>query len=298
MRLHGIDIINSQEKVSINGITKSYIIKQIGLDEILLDKSKIFSITNEIKDDKIREVVDKEKTMNPTLGNIKNVKHSIDLIENHPQIRAKPYPIPYGLLEKAKSFVDDLKRQNIVRDSTSSTTSPAFFKIKPNGIELRLLVDYRKLNQNMVIESFPAPSLQDCLAGLSGTTIFSQIDLKSGYYQVLMDPESIPYTSFVLPFGQFEFLRMPFGLANAPRTFQRSMLKLFGQLAYVKIYIDDILFASRTLQEHRDHVQTVTNILLDEGISINIEKSNILKDEVKYLDHIISKKELNLTFQD
>ncbi|ORD99557.1 POL3 [Hepatospora eriocheir] len=132
------------------------------------------------------------------------------------------------------------------------------------------------------------PGLRDCFYDLKGCTIFSQIDLKSGYYQILMDKESIPLTSFVLPFGQFEFLRMPFGLSNTPGTFQRAMNLLLGNLDFVKIYLDDILIASKDLSEHKRHLKTVIEILNKHQVSINYDKSSFLLQEVKYLGQIIN----------
>ncbi len=89
---------------------------------------------------------------------------------------------------------------------------------KPNG-KLRLLIDYKKANNYFQTETFPCPSLEECLHRLHGTKVYSQLDLSMGYYQIPVEESSIKYTSFVLPFGQYEFLRMPFGLKNAPRTF-------------------------------------------------------------------------------
>ncbi|KAF9761084.1 Transposon Ty3-I Gag-Pol polyprotein [Nosema granulosis] len=98
-----------------------------------------------------------------------------------------------------------------------------------------------------------------------------------GYYQIEIDNESIPKTAFVLPFGQYEFLRMPFGLSNAPREFQRIMNEKLSDLNFVKVFVDDILIYSKTPETHLKHVDIVLSRLSEEGISINYEKSSFMK---------------------
>ena len=106
------------------------------------------------------------------------------------------------------------------------------------------MIDYRKLNAETIVENFPCTSVNEQLISLRSAKIFSQIDLNSGYHQIKIRPQDQYKTSFVLPFGQFEFCRLPFGLTNAPSSFQRVMTDILGHLEFVKIYLDDILIFS------------------------------------------------------
>ena len=102
-----------------------------------------------------------------------------------------------------------------------------------------------------------------------------------------MDPESVQLTSFVTPFGQFEFLRMRFGLSQAPRTFQKCMHRILGHLPFVKIFLDDILIFSTTIEDHKEHVMKTLEALKRAGATINKEKSTFFKTHVEYLGHTI-----------
>ncbi|KAG0435773.1 Retrovirus-related Pol polyprotein from transposon [Dictyocoela muelleri] len=103
-----------------------------------------------------------------------------------------------------------------------------------------------------------------------------------------MQENSIIYTSFLILNEQYEYLRMPFGLTNEPRSFQRIILRLLSDLNYVKVYLDDILIHSSKIEEHEHHILEVCRRLNDEGLSINIGKSQFFKEKIKYLGHYIS----------
>ena len=118
--------------------------------------------------------------------------------------------------------------------------------------------------------------------------IFSQIDLNQGFYQIPVAKSDQHLTSFVILNQQFEFTRMPFGLSNAPRTFQSAMLDMLGNLDFVKIYLDDILIHSPSVEAHKEHLRTVFTKLENENVSVNWEKTRLLQDQVKYLGHLIS----------
>lgn len=143
-------------------------------------------------------------------------------------------------IEKVKEIIKTLLEKGIIRTSSSHIASPVFVVPKRNG-ELRLVIDYRRLNLITLQDQHPIHNITEQSLSLKGFKFFSQIDLNRGYYQIEVQPEDIPKTSFIMPFGQYEFLFMPFGLTNAPRTFQRAMNTLFHDLPYVRVYLDDIL---------------------------------------------------------
>lgn len=145
------------------------------------------------------------------------MEHRIPLITNQP-IFCKPFQTPLKLKTKLQLEIRRLLDNNIIKPSNSYFASPAFPILKPNG-EVRLVVDYRKLNKQTISESFPFPNLKDQFFGLRGSKIFSQIDLNQGFYQIRINDKDVHKTAFIVEDGQYEFLRMPFGLKNAPRTF-------------------------------------------------------------------------------
>ena len=152
-----------------------------------------------------------------------------------------------------------------------------------------MVVDYRALNDKTKKLAYPFPSLRDQFLDLKGATIFTQLDLDRGYYQIPLSLNSIPLTSFVVPDGQFEFLRLPFGLTNAPRSFQKTMADMFIRISFVKIFLDDILVFSANQETHKKHLGIVMKILEENGARLNIEKSKFYQSEVEYLGIKINK---------
>lgn len=199
----------------------------------------------------------------------------------------KPYSIPLKLIEETKREIERLIELKVIRKSYSSYCSPAFTIPKSNG-KLRLVVDYRILNEKTIPMMYPFPNIQDYLNQLHGSKIFSTIDMNCGYYQIKMKESDIHKTAFSILNNQYEFTRMPFGLKGAPFTFQRSIQNVLGHLPYVKVFIDDILIHSNTVELHETHVTNVLKILKNQNISINFNKSEFYKKEVKYLGHVIS----------
>ena len=136
------------------------------------------------------------------------------------------------------------------------------------------------------------PKIQECLANLSGACVFLCLDLNSGYYQIPVIERFISYTAFSLDGEHFEFTRMPFGLCNAPNTFQRIMNTLLTGYENVQVYLDDILFYDEFHERHLQNLKKVIEKLQTQGISINFTKSRIGAAEVRFLGHIINRDEI------
>ena len=221
------------------------------------------------------------------IGCFPGTTHDIPLLPNSSPCHLAPYRIPFTLEPAVKEEIQKLLRLNIIRPSKSPYASPAFPIKKKNG-SIRLVVDYRKLNAITSIHRFPLPRPEDLLLRLHGSKVFSQLDLNSGYFQIPVSLNDIPKTAFVLPFGHFEFLRMPFGLAAAPMTFQQAMSTLFSSYSFVSVFMDDILIHSPDPSSHLEHLEIVFNILKSNNLTINSEKCTFHATTVTYLGLEIS----------
>ncbi len=154
----------------------------------------------------------------------------------------------------------------------------------------RFCIDFRGLNAKTYLDGYPMPQIPDILKSAHGAAVFSTLDLKSGYWQVEMEPESIHKTAFVTQSELYEFLRLPFGLKNSAASFQRLMefmLKdLKGKMCFV--YIDDIVVYSKTEKEHLNHLKEVLKCLSKAGLTLNLQKCNRMQKSLKFLGHVIS----------
>ncbi len=146
----------------------------------------------------------------------------------------------------------------VIRESESPFSSPIVVVRKKNG-DVRLCIDYRKLNLHTIKDAYALPNLEESFSALTGSQWFSVLDLKSGYYQIEMAEADKPKTAFVTPLGFWEFNRMPQGVTNAPSTFQRLMERCMGDLHLkeVLVFLDDLIIFSNTLEEHESRLLRV-----------------------------------------
>lgn len=155
----------------------------------------------------------------------------------------------------------------------------------------RIVIDYRKLNAVTINDKFPIPNIDGILEKLGRAQYFTTLDLAKGFHQIPMSKEDQKKTAFSTPFGHYEYRRMPFGLKNAPATFQRLMnsilSKFIGKICVV--YMDDILIFSSSLQEHINSLNKILRTLEEAGLKIQFDKCNFLKKETEYLGHILTR---------
>uniref|UniRef100_A0A0X3PXJ8 Transposon Ty3-I Gag-Pol polyprotein n=1 Tax=Schistocephalus solidus TaxID=70667 RepID=A0A0X3PXJ8_SCHSO len=181
--------------------------------------------------------------------------------------------------------------RNIIRPSHSPWSSPIVLVRKKDG-SMRLCIDYRKLNSVTKKDSFPLPRIDATLDTLAGNTIFSTLDLASGYWQVEVRPADREKTAFAVPSGLYEFETMPFGLANAPSTFQRLMNQVLSQLIpnTCLVYMDDIIVLGKDFNNHLENLRSVFESLRQAGLTLKPSKCIFIKPRVKFLGHIVSAK--------
>ena len=167
-----------------------------------------------------------------------------------------------------------MEEAGIIRRSYSPWASPVVIVGKKGG-EKRFCVDYRKLNAVTKVDAYPLPRIDDLLDSLGGATWFSTIDLASGFWQISMHEEDIEKTAFITPSGLYEFVVMPFGLNNAPGTFQRLMNWVLRDYLgiFVAVYIDDVIIYTRgTMEQHLDHLRLVFRTLKKAMLKIKLKK--------------------------
>ena len=177
-----------------------------------------------------------------------------------------------------------------IRKSQSLWASAVVLVRKKDGA-LRFCIDLRKLNVCTIKDAQTLPRIEESLDSLCGVVIFTSLDLKSGYWQVELDEDSIPYMAFTVgPLGFYECLRMPFGLTNAPATFQRLMENYLGDLHlnWCIIYLNDIIIYSKTPEEHVKRLEAVFRKLSKAGLKLKPSKCEFFKSEITYLGHIVS----------
>ncbi|UYV80760.1 hypothetical protein LAZ67_19001650, partial [Cordylochernes scorpioides] len=224
----------------------------------------------------------------PNVGIMKanhDVKHFI--ITKGPPVFSRARQLDPKRLNEAKQEFQFMLEHEIIRPSKSQWASPLHLVTKKDGT-LRPCGDYRKLNSQTLPDRYPIPRLEDFQHILSGKIIFSRLDLFKAYYQIPIAEEDKPKTAIITPFGLYEFNVMSFGLRNAPATFQRFIHEVLRGLDFTFPYLDDILVASETCEEHETHLKLVFEKLQSYGLRINIAKSILGVDQLEFLGHWIT----------
>ena len=239
---------------------------------------------------------------NEDIGRTKLVKMDIDTGDS-PQVSSRPYTLPLKHYEWVQREIESLERAGVITKSMSKWASPIVVVPKKSAPgeppKRRLCVDFRKVNelQQEVITAgktkgqisiHPLPKIDEMYAKLKGAKIFSTIDLRSGYHHIALGKSSRAKTAFVTPFGKYEFLMVPFGLAQAPAYFQLLMNKVLKGLKFAMMYLDDIIIFSQDELQHLEHLEIVFSHLLEAGLKIKRSKCDFFKSEIHYLGHLIS----------
>ena len=215
--------------------------------------------------------------------------HKIETGEAQP-ISQVPYRTGPQGREIIQKHVEDMEKDKVIEPSTSPWASPVVLADKKDG-GIRFCVDYRKLNAVTKKDVYPLPRIDDLLGALEGAQHFSTFDLKCGYWQIPLREEDKEKTAFISPAGLWQFRVMPFGLCNAPATFQRMMDVVLAGLKWQSclVYLDDVIVFSKTFEEHLDHLRAMLSRLVEYSLFLAPKKCFICRQQLEYLGHIVSK---------
>lgn len=226
----------------------------------------IEDLTDEESKMRIKEIVERYANLFGPLDNRRavttNIRAEIKTTTDEP-IYVKSYPYPAPMREEVDRQIKELLCEGIIRPSRSPYNSPIWVvakKPKPNGEkQYRMVIDYKRLNAVTIPDTYPIPDINTTLASLGNAKYFTTVDLTSGFHQIPMKASDIQKTAFSTMNGKFEFLRLPFGLKNAPAIFQRMiddvLREFIGKICYV--YIDDIIILGKDKKDHWNNIRTI-----------------------------------------
>ncbi|MHB1799647.1 MAG: RNase H-like domain-containing protein, partial [Vulcanimicrobiaceae bacterium] len=223
-------------------------------------------------------------------GVTSTVKHAIDT-NGHQPIKQRPHRLSHAENEISVKEVKEMLANGVIRKSKSAWASPVVLVKKKDG-STRFCIDYRRLNQITKKDVYPLPRIDETIDKMRGMCYFSSIDLASGYWQVEVMEEDKEKTAFICSAGLFEFNVMPFGLCNAPATFQRMMDEVCADLDWRvgSDYIDDVITGSTTFEEHLGDLQKLFDRLKKFDLTVKLNKCSFFKKKLIYLGHEISNK--------
>jgi hypothetical protein len=207
----------------------------------------------------------------------RELEFTIDLKLGTKTIARTPYWMSTPKLQELKMQLKELLDLGLIRPSVSPWGAPVIFVQKKDGA-WRLCIDYRQLNKATIKNQYPLPIIDDLFDQMKGVTVFSKIDLRSGYHHLWIKEDDIPKTAFKTRFGHYEFIVLPFGLTTAPGVFMSLMNGVFREYLdkFIQVFIDDILIYSRTTEEHDEHLRLVLQCLREHKLFGKLSKCSFL----------------------
>ncbi|GJR13774.1 putative reverse transcriptase domain-containing protein [Tanacetum coccineum] len=221
----------------------------------------------------------------------RQVEFQIDLVPGvAPVARA-----PYRLAPSEMKELSEQLNKGFIRPSSSPWGAPVLFVKKKDG-SFRMCIDYRELNKLTVKNRYPLPRIDDLFDQLQGSSVYSKIDLRSGYHQLRVREEDIPKTAFRTRYGHYKFQVMPFGLTNAPAVFMDLMNRVCKPYLdkFVIVFIDDILIYSKNKQEHEEHLKLILELLKKEELYAKFSKCEFWIPKVQFLGHVIDSEGIHM----
>ena len=231
----------------------------------------------------------------PGLPPVRQVEFQIDLVPGAAPVARAPYRLAPSEMKELSEQLQELSEKGFIRPSSSPWGAPVLFVKKKDG-SFRMCIDYRELNKLTVKNRYPLPRIDDLFDQLQGSSVYSKIDLRSGYHQLRVREEDIPKTAFRTRYGHYEFQVMPFGLTNAPAVFMDLMNRVCKPYLdkFVIVFIDDILIYSRSKEEHAEHLKTLLELLKEEKLYAKFSKCDFWIEKVQFLGHVIDSRGIHV----
>jgi hypothetical protein len=299
-----LECVNEEgRKTTLQGIQKPVSVRQISTLQMKKYCRKgcslyAIQVLESVENDKpnledhpiLREYKDVFPEEVPGLPPRRDIDFSIELTPGAVPTSRTPYRMSTPELVELKLQLKEMMDKGYIRPSVSPWGAPILFVKKKDGT-LRLCIDYRQLNKTTIKNKYPLPRIDDLFDQLGGASIFSKIDLRSGYHQVRIKDEDIHKTTFRTRYGHYEFVVVPFGLTNAPATFMCLMNNVLSKFLdkFVLVFIDDILIYSKNREEHEEHLRLVLQVLREHHLYAKFSKCDFFQKQVHYLGHVISK---------
>ena len=278
--------IDDLAQIPINSATTQWMLPEtIKPDSFTPPKYQLDSTTQQQLDFLLRTFKDQFTKDETTIGTTPLTQMSIDTGDSDP-ICQKPYPIAMKHYQWVKEEIDKLLEAGVIRNSHSSWSAPIIVVLKIDGGK-HLVIDYRALNKVTRKFVWPMPKVEDIFSQLNGAKYFSTLDLRAGYHHIGLTTDSIPKTAFTSPFGKYEYIKVPFRLAQVPAYFQELMTGVLKDLPFAMAYLDDIIIYSSTPEEHLEHIRTVFEKLHHAKLSMKLTKCHFFAKEIQYLGHIL-----------
>jgi len=274
-------------------------VAQEGRETEFLDPGGLMERTNDARDrdpelvEPIRKLMEEFKTVFTAELQGKPAKLEpmvIELLPGKMPRHQPPRRVSPAMMETLRDQLAELMEKKVIRRcARSACAAPTVFVGKKDGTK-RMCVDYRMLNDCTVPMLYPMPSREGMISRLGGNKFFAVMDLQSGFHQMPVHPSAVPLTAFATPLGLFEYLRMPFGLRNAPAYFQQAMENTFSGMLHhgVEVYIDDIVVYAKTREEFLKTLRAVLERAQSTGLSIKASKCHMGLTEVEFLGHIVN----------
>ncbi|UYV79989.1 K02A2.6-like [Cordylochernes scorpioides] len=285
LEVGSISNLEACSEIAVKGEVTSPDVRECLISMIYTDleetkKNRLLTCLNEFSD-----IFDFEKKSFPVSGEI---KHKIDT-SDYPPVRQRPYRVSPAERRVIQSEVEKMMETKIIRPSSSPWASPVILVRKKDG-SLRFCVDYRRLNKITKKDVYPLPRIDDALDTLSGSRYFSTMDMRSGYWQIEVDDKDREKTAFITPDGLYEFNVMPFGLCNAPATFERMIDNVLRGLKWdmCLCYLDDIVVYGSTFKEHLTRLYKVLRCIKQAGLCLNYKKCHFASRQITILGHVVN----------